>query len=437
MHVCPCMYCEINQLFLIKRVATTKTRMVNATSVSPTVEWNEISQQDVGSRVDEAVIVKLVVQSLFLVFGTFGNSLIIGVYWRKVNKTTTDVLIMGLAWSDLFVSLLRFRNITYFVALLAVKEIGLFFHLMKVFNVLALENSVLTMGLIAIDRFDCVCRPHNRLFNKRRTQVALLCSFAFSIIILLPLALETAVPSLKIKNITLIFQLIGYITVLVTIIVCYGRVYSTIRRQVKVGGRVLNNKCWTASSRRPTCKTQQVNSVSRNISQSCQSAKWYDGSDAGTSFEQSTFRMRQSETTHQKSDKRCHTTKMNRIGHLSDLEERDPANEPSTSNTVRVHRNPPSVAVSAMRAAMQRSVTRMLLITSVVFLLTWLPYWIFVALSLAKLRGGEIGDDVLTMLSHITISVPFNSVVNPLIYGVANKRFRKDCKEFCRKNKCW
>ena len=388
--------------------------MVNATSASATVEWNEISQQDVGSRVDEA-IGKLVVHSLFLVFGTFGNSLILGVYWRKVNKTTTDVLIIGLAWSDLSVSLLRFRNITYFVAALAGKDIGLFFPLTNVFSVLALENSILTMGLIAVDRFDCVCRPHNRLFNKRRTKVALLCSFAFSIIILLPIALETAIPSLKIKNITMTFQIICYMTALVMIIVCYGRVYSAVRRQVRVGGRVLNNECWTASSRRPTCKTQQVNSVSRNIPQSCQSAKRYHGS----------------ETTRQKSDKGCLTTKMNII------EERDPANEPSTSNTVRLHRNPPSVAVSAMRAAMQRSVTRMLLITSVVFLLTWLPYWIFVALTLAKLRGGEIGDDVLTMSYHVTLSVPFNSVVNPLIYGVANKRFRKDCKEFYRKIKCW
>ena len=434
MYVCACTVRSIN--FLIKRVATTKTRMVNATIVSPTVEWNKISQQDVGSRVDEA-IGKSIVNLMFLVFGTFGNSLILGVYWKKVNKSTTDVLIMGLAWSDLSVSLLRFRNMTYFVAVLAGKDIGLFFHVTNVFSVLALENSVLTMGLIAIDRFDCVCRPHNRLFNKRRTKVAFVCSFAFSMVILLPLALETAVPSLNIKNITLIFQIICYITALVMIIVCYGRVYSAIRRQVRVGGRVLNNECWTASSRRPTCKTQQVNSISRNISQSCQSAKRYHGSDAGTSFEQSTFRMRQSETTRQKSDKRCLTTKMNRIGHLSDLEERDPANEPSTSNTVRLHRNPPSVAVSAMRAAMQRSVTRMMLITSVVFLLTWLPYWIFVALSLAKLRGGEIGDDVLTMSYHFVLSVPFNSVVNPLIYGVANKRFRKDCTEFCRKIKCW
>ena len=388
--------------------------MVNATSASATVEWNEISQQDVGSRVDGA-IGKLVVHSLFLVFGTFGNSLILSVYWKKVNKTTTDVLIMRLAWSDLSVSLLRIRSMTYLLAFLAGKDIEFFFGLSNILSVLALVNTGLITTVIAIDRFDCVCRPHNRLFNKRRAKVALLCSFAFSIVILLPLMLETAIPSLKIKNITLTFQLIGYITALVIIIGCYGKVYSAIRRQVRVGGRVLNNECWTASSRRPTCKAQQVNSVSRNIPQLCQSAKRYHGS----------------ETTRQKSDKRCLTTKMNRI------EERDPANEPSTSNTVRLHRNPPSVAVSAMRAAMQRSVTRMLLITSVVFLLTWIPYWIFVALSLAKLRGGEIGDDVLTMSYSFALSVPFNSVVNPLIYGVANKRFRKDCKEFCRKIKCW
>ena len=230
--------------------------------------------------------------------------------------------------------------------------------------------------------------------------------------------LETANPSLKIQNITLIFQIICYTTALLMIIVCYWRVYSTIRRQVRVGGQILKNERWT--SHRSTHKTQQVNSISLNVHEPFLANTYY-GSAVGTNCEQSSFSTRQPDTTKQ----------MKRgDGHSSD--ERDLASEPSTSKTIR-YPKPPSVAVSVMKAVMQRSVTRMLLITSVVFILMWLPYWIYVSLRLVQLKGGDIGEDVITMMYHFAIFVPFNSVVNPVIYGMANKRFRKDCTEFFRK----
>ena len=53
----------------------------------------------------------LMTHAIMFLVGVPGNCLILRVYWNKTRKTSTNVLIMALKWTDLSVRLLRFRQI--------------------------------------------------------------------------------------------------------------------------------------------------------------------------------------------------------------------------------------------------------------------------------------------------------------------------------------
>ena len=88
-----------------------------------------------------------------------------------------------------------------------------------------------------------------------------------------------------------------------------------------------------------------------------------------------------------------------------------------------------------VNTVLQRKTTKMLLITSVVFVLTWLPYYIFVVMVFADYGGADINPRLLQILKNLAVVIFVNNAVNPLIYGIANRRFRKDCREVLRKIK--
>ena len=85
--------------------------------------------------------------------------------------------------------------------------------------------------------------------------------------------------------------------------------------------------------------------------------------------------------------------------------------------------------------ALQRKTTKMLLVTSVVFLLTWLPYWIYIALYLISNGDKHAYPLFYKIIDELSIILFINNAVNPLIYGIANRRFRKECRDVLNKIK--
>ncbi|XP_022085437.1 uncharacterized protein LOC110976443 [Acanthaster planci] len=399
---------------------------------------------DINNISKELAICRVFLNTFILISGFLGNSLILLVYKSKMRKNSTQILIMGLAGVDLTVCLCRIRNIFKFSYMALDRESPLITEVFAVPGRFALGMSGVLTGIIAFDRYDSVCRPHRRLFNRRRAKIALLGSFATSVFLEMPNFIGTILQSPNWRKTSHSIHITEYLIVLFLTIVCYGNVYATTRRRAKIRAEFLPPK-------NPVIPTI---SYKLNMQPDKTDASAIKTEFASTYKESSTPTPHASKpstmfTTLKSSSSKSHQT-FN--AHKSAVEKSTPKELPL--------QNPPSAGVDTqeqrwayrrevqmhirlgkphqtnpplMRDFMQRRVTRMLFITGVVFLLAWLPYWIFIAADLFALNGGTLGEGVLAKLFSVAISVPFNSIVNPLIYGVANRHFRKECAVFFRR----
>ncbi|XP_038053915.1 gastrin/cholecystokinin type B receptor-like [Patiria miniata] len=405
------------------------TSVPNSTSIFENTESDLRLSDTVGD------LFQLIVQSVIFLFGVPGNCLILRVYWTKTLKTSTHVLIMALAWADLAVCLLAVNRIYYKVASMAGHEVPELTYIILALQSIAISTSIMLTAVIAADRYDCICRPQRRFFTHKRGKIAAWAAFVFSLVINIP-AFIPRTPGSSDQSLRLLryaFRFLWFVVALVMIALCYGKVYMTIKKHTKVGVKSTIPDC-SVSRLADDCPTRLqdsavtkvdanipiVESVSTFINKPC-SSKSADGS-----------RMAQSKgaTRHEidalsldESGKRWVShpqATLTKHGLVSkDTESRRPQ-----GNAGRAPRNVDTTLL-------QRKTTRMLFITSVVFLLTWLPYWIRVAATFAS-----YSDPVFHMiLGLLYVTFYVNNAVNPLIYGLANRRFRKDCNKVFSKIK--
>ncbi|XP_038068559.1 D(2) dopamine receptor-like [Patiria miniata] len=427
------------------------------------------------------LVFMLIFKAAVFVFGVPGNCLILRVYWTKARKTSTHVLIMALAWADLSVCLSMSINIVE----LALKCAGngadsIFFSLIATFADKGVAVSLGITAVIAVDRYDCICRPQKRYCTPRRAKVAVFVVVLFSVMLGIPGGIREYLypPILSIDLLEPIAETIAVLIAFVTIGLCYGKVYAAILKHVQVGGipeRTLTqddqvtfniDKDRTIPStqrtspvqlttiRSPT--TKRRNGSNRN-SKTCSTQPLSDAParvEANASIvdnEVSTINLPNTIcTTHASfSRRKVLDIPQNANGKLVNPAERDSkVGLKSVSQAVSEqgcskgedtnHRE----ATDAGRrhapkrmggAVLQRKTTKMLFITSVIFLLTWLPDLIDNAKEIAYLSDSNIDSTFSYISEWLSFTIFINNAINPLIYGLANKRFRKDCKEAFRK----
>ncbi|XP_038049712.1 D(2) dopamine receptor A-like [Patiria miniata] len=407
--------------------------------------------------------IRLIANILVFLLGVPGNCLILRVYWIKTRKTSTDILIRALAWADLAVCFLRIAEIIYISLNLAAEYsmysfppgpgLSILYAVIIALADAAIVSSFSITAVIAVDRYDCVCRPQKRIFNPRRSQIVVLVTvlFAFAINvgqIAHTICLRTSCTehaSVHVYwDIGVKAEPVLFVIALVTIGVCYGKVYATIRKHVKVG-----------PAQAPTARdAERISSdlrVGRQVNCSTRPTPPQQDIDLPTSesfVDEAVTRFVHPPSTSSSMHATSHQAKPNDVctaAHVVSFAHQD-SSGPSQPNVIpepkaapqdntpsqRQSRPEPGHAPQRVGAAkLQRKTTRMLFITSVVFLLTWLPYLIY------HVRFyGTSYDDVEEIIGDISIILLINSVVNPLIYGIANRRFRNDCKEVIRKIKC-
>ncbi|XP_038068557.1 histamine H1 receptor-like [Patiria miniata] len=430
----------------------------------------------------------LLVRTAVFVFGVPGNCLILRVYWTKARKTSTNVLIMALAWADLSVCLSMTVNIVGYAL-----ECGgnggdfIIFWLMATVVRIGVAASLGITAVIAVDRYDCICRPQRRYCTPRWAKVAVFGVMLFSVIVNIPGGINEYPlypPTLGIYILEPVSQTTAVLIALVIIVLCYGKVYAAILKHVKVEGipeRTLTqddqmqvaskiDKDRTMPSTQSTMPrrvqlsaihshaTKTGNGSERNSKCSAKpTSHGLSRIDAHSTpivdNEVSTVNLPNSICTTRASTSRPDIPEVpqNANGKLVHPAERDSkvglksvsqavseqgcskggdTNHREATDTGRRHA--PKRVVGTV---LQRKTTKMLFITTVVFLLTWLPDLISNAMEIAYFAGSDIDPESTfrIILDWLSFTIFINNAINPLIYGLANKRFRKDCKGAFRK----
>ncbi|XP_038068549.1 D(2) dopamine receptor B-like [Patiria miniata] len=428
----------------------------------------------------------LVVTAVVFVFGVPGNCLILRVYWTKARKTSTHVLIMALAWADLSVCLILPIDIAGSALECGGNDELIFWLLVKTFGGIGVAASFGITAVIAADRYDCICRPQRRYCTPRRAKVAVFVVVLISIILYIPKCVNDYIYHRSVLSIELIVPIsetFAVLIALVTIVLCYGNVYVAILRHVKVGATpertstqddlvatkidkdrtipstqsalprknqlsAINNhmeKRGNGSDSNSKCSKQLPsdipvrieantsivdNEVSTVINLANTNCTTHHASTSGRDILEVPQNANGNLVNPAKRDSKAGPESVSQAVSEQDCSKGGDRNHHGETNTLRRH------APKRMGGAvLQRKTTKMLFITSVVFLLTWLPDLIDNAIHIAYLAGSNIDPEstFYIMWKWLSFFIFINNAINPLIYGLANKRFRKDCVAVFRK----
>ncbi|XP_022098219.1 muscarinic acetylcholine receptor M4-like [Acanthaster planci] len=465
------------------------------------------------------------------------------VFVKKTRKTSTNVFITALASSDLIACLLRPFYVGFIMARNTPESLWIEF-LYSPLNFVTICNSTLLTAAIAFDRYDAVCRPHTRLMSYRGAQLLALFCFIVSLPMTAPIILMYFHPPVSVRLAKHIECLSMYVISLILVIAFYVQVYKAVLFRTKVrtkwGGRFTgistaaeSSVCMTGqtemSAMPPSREFTRLNSVAEtrtppagnhveegaepsapcqipppqcspatnptaDLEISCvsedkrsiayqslsnseaQAGDFLDSrltppcSSVANPTYSPAFQMPISSTA----GRNLAVPNCSQIPASSNFPER-------TGSTGR-HRRPSGRGKSSktVAARMQHKTTRMLLLTTIVFFVTWVPYMCVSSLSVHHilthihvhvpindtLSNNTLSNNILSnntlsnnTLSNNTLSnntLPngthqttldtlslvfntashflfINNAVNPFIYVLANRQFRNDCIREVRK----
>ncbi|XP_030843408.1 trace amine-associated receptor 2-like [Strongylocentrotus purpuratus] len=377
--------------------------------------------------------------SLQFIFGIPGNVLIIVVYSRKKRKISTDILIIAQGTIDLVASLLAPINILKSVSdrftIKAICRIALFGN-----NSLAFASLFLTAA-IAFDRFFFVCRPYGkRASNKQALCLAVICWIFGSSLTCTKLIYVDAYESRPGELTCLVvdtqdfldtleawLKTSGFVFALVTSVVMYGRIYQTIKKQVKIHAQLVGGVSNQMHKSRLSTEALTVQSTELQLpieprySSLVQSVK--------------------SETLDKRKDNTNEgTTSSQTQPNLLVINNGNTSATFSISNTIdhRSQPQPKAVSVGPTCPRPKRSdrgenrTTKMLMAVTTILLASWLPPIVFFHLrdSILVIIEGSIAADTLV---YIGKSLPgINHIINYFVFTSMNKSFRMDCKRLFR-----
>ena len=342
-----------------------------------------------------------------LLLGVPGNSLILRVYWSKAITTSTHILVMSLALMDLAICLCQVSDLLSDVAQITGQiNKHIMFEIMGWIEDTCISSSVGLIVIIALDRYDCICRPQRRFFNATRGKAAAFISFLVALSSTTPkfikVFMNTDLPTLE--QVTLGTYLAYLLIAFVVIIISYSRVYMTIRKHVKIGlpskmakadvsppkidqqpnPNQQTNPAITAAPIKPEPALLTVPDKSGNMSLQKISV-------ASISLVTSSSTSETKAASEGSSENNVHST----------------TSQMSTSGSKvsdQAHRDNRGRRVKTTGApSLQRKTTRMLLISSVVLMVTWLPYCLYLCVYFADLNGLSTSPIIVDILCQFFV----------------------------------
>lgn len=342
---------------------------------------------------------------LLIVIGCPGNLLIILVYTSKRGKITAHIFIVGLAVAD-FVECLS-RCFTLFVFLphneRYINNSEVICRLEYFLPFVSIFISVLFTTAIAFDRYFAVCKPHSHIMTIRRAKVTVVLCILFSLILALPplgtfglknypvigrLCVVVA-PQYMLQILFINFYVVGICGVLLMIIL-YAKIYWVLRKRKKVGAV-------------PT-------TISHTNETSFQSSRA-----AGSSSENGSSVTNPSQIFNNLDVRQPHFATLS-------------TNSVNPSTDQNLHRETTNKHISGSKT------TKMLLITTIVFIVTWIP--VLATFAIDRKTEDKIKEKTVigyNLMRFSRVLMLFNHMVNPFIYGAVNRKFREDTMNLFQK----
>ncbi|XP_072030438.1 orexin receptor type 2-like [Amphiura filiformis] len=133
-------------------------------------------------------ILSIVFNAFLFLVGIPGNCLIIRVYAVKKNNSSARIFIIGLAVNDLVLCLIRPLHVFDKLPIANdLDDFSLFYCKFRdQFELLFVFTSVLITACIALDRYYAVCRPFDRVITPQRATYTLIICIILSLLVLLP-----------------------------------------------------------------------------------------------------------------------------------------------------------------------------------------------------------------------------------------------------------
>ncbi|XP_022105694.1 uncharacterized protein LOC110987342 [Acanthaster planci] len=380
--------------------------------------------------------------------GVPGNVMILGVCSSRRIRTTTYVLVAALATADVMICLLKLAdaiNIASVSQYLEYDAESVVYFLSTGF----LYTTALLIMAIAVDRFDAVCRSRHRVMTLRRAKVTAGACFIAGFVGIIPEAVNKIQEGLELHHADIdiftraFFKLLPitlYITSLITVTILYSAVFVFIRKhqvivepepnsstqQIATGTSFKQGQHSVVTSLAYTSEVSQSNSARPSCSEESKS----DICNAWAYPSQQSFVGRRSKAPlNTKKQLRIIGTRVSLQNPTESIKEDVGPHHPSAQ---------PSLGRPRRPSLAQSRITKMLFITTFFLFVLWLPN---LCIKIYALQGNLYVDflksshyaNAIAALIVLRDIMYLNSVVNVFVYGMCNKRFRKDCKEVIRK----
>ena len=403
---------------------------------------NYTQMVQMNNGIEKALIPLIVLFGLFSVVGVFGNALVCYIFFYRLKRSKQHILIGYLAIFDFIIC--AFSIPAEIVDLRFYYEFhsDAFCKATKFTLHLFLNASVLTLVVIAADRYRHVCKWWKKQLTIRATKWLLLPILITAVVAAGPVLESYGVQVYALNGTTMAVRRCTHVDpyrglyngfknkylgsgALVALAVSLATLYSLILREHFISVRRLREfqhpqRGFTLQeSFNPEQTMLQDN---RNPSSALITGKEHTPESDSNVVNQCKRIKQQTKQT------QSYTL----LTKTKELDESTVVRSAKSLRTTRTQKRMDSTA-SLMTFTRQRKITVVACVVTVVFILSYLPYW-----CVELVRINHYIDPHLTGIPLfwfvIGLRSPFiNSILNPVIYGVMNAEFRDQVKLICRK----